>query len=155
MLFNSCPNETHSFFYADDLHRVARKRLQQHRSVTRVCLNTMTTYYDTNQLRANPSKRQVCAFHLRNREAKRELNLAWNGTRLSNTTKVYMGVHLYRTLWYKTHIEKTKTKVNARNNIILKLEVGVQGIDTQTSPSATQLPNTPALCGQGLNTRAS
>ena len=46
----------------------------------------MTTYYDPNQLRANPSKTQVCAFHLRNREAKRELNVVWNGTRLSNTT---------------------------------------------------------------------
>ena len=27
-------------------------------------LSTMTTYYDTNQLRATPSKTQVCAFHL-------------------------------------------------------------------------------------------
>ena len=30
-------------------------------------LSTMTTYYHTNLLRANPSKTQVCAFHLRNR----------------------------------------------------------------------------------------
>ena len=44
---------------------------------------------------ANPSKTQVCAFHLRNREAKRELNVEWNSTRLSNTTTpVYLGVHL-------------------------------------------------------------
>ena len=64
----------------------------------------------------------MCAFHLRNREAKRELNVVWNGTRLSNTTTpVYMGVHLDRTLCYKTHIEKTDMKVNARNNIIRKL----------------------------------
>ena len=43
----------------------------------------------------------------------------WNGTRLSNTTTpVYLGIHLDRTLCYKTHIEKTKMKVNARNNII-------------------------------------
>ena len=85
-------------------------------------LSTMTTYYDTNQLRANPSKTQVCAFQLRNREAKRELNVVWNGTRLSNTTTpVSLGVHLDRTLCYKTHIEKTKMKVNARNNIIRKL----------------------------------
>ena len=94
----------------------------------------MTTYYDTNQLRANPSKTHVCAFYLRNREAKRELNVVWNGTRLSNTTTpVYLGVHLDRTLCYKTYIEKTKMKVNARNNIIrkLELEVGLQGIDTQ------------------------
>ena len=85
-------------------------------------MNTMTTYYDTNQLRANPSKTQVCAFHLKNREAKRELNVVWNGTRLSNTTTpVYLGIHLDRTLCYKTHIEKTKMKVNAKINIIRKL----------------------------------
>ena len=46
----------------------------------------------------------------------------WNGTRLSNTTTpVYIGVHLDRTMCYKTHIEKSKMKVNARNNIIRKL----------------------------------
>ena len=45
----------------------------------------------------------------------------WNGTRLSNTTTpVYLGIHLDRTLCYKTYIEKTKMKVNARNNIIRK-----------------------------------
>ncbi len=37
-------------------------------------LNTMATHYDSNQLRAHLSKTHVCAFHLRNREAKRELN---------------------------------------------------------------------------------
>ena len=121
----------------------------------------MTTYYDTNQLRANPSKTQVCAFHLRNREAKRELNVVWNGIRLSNTTtSVYLGIHSYRTLCYKTHIEKTKMKVNARNNIIRKLANSNGGVmqrhsDQAVSPSATQLPSTPALCGQGLHTRTS
>ena len=87
-------------------------------------LNTICppSYYGTNQLRANPPMTHVCAFHLRNREAKRELNVVWNGTRLSNTTTpVYLCVHLDRTLCYKTHIEKTKMKVNARNNIIRKL----------------------------------
>ena len=37
------------------------------------------------------------------------------------TIPVYLGIHLDRTLCYKTHIEKTKMKVNARNNIIRKL----------------------------------
>ena len=103
-------------------------------------LSTMTTYYDTNQLRANPSKTQVCAFHLKkNREAKRELNVVWNGTRLSNTTTpVYLGVHLDRTLCYKTHIEKTKMKVNARNNIIRKLANSKWGCKASTLK--TQLP---------------
>ena len=85
-------------------------------------LGTMTTYYKLNQLCENPSKTQVCAFHLRNRDAKREINVTWNGTRLDNTSiPVYLGVHLDRTLSYKTHICSTKQKVNARNNIIRKL----------------------------------
>ena len=93
----------------------------------------MTTYYDMNQLRANHSKMQVCAFHLRNQEAKRELNVVWNGTRLSHTTTpVYLGIHLYRTLCYKTHIEKTKMKVNARNNIIRKLANSKWGCKAST-----------------------
>ena len=96
-------------------------------------LSTMTTYYDINQLRANPSKTQVCAFHLRNREAKRELNVVWNGTRLSNkTTPVYLGIHLDRTLCYNTHIEKAKMKVNTRNNIIRKLANSKWGCKAST-----------------------
>ena len=144
MLFNIYTNDqpvhadTRSFIYADDLCIASQGNDFNNREVSLTsALNTMTTYYDTNQLRANPSKTQVCAFHLRNREAKRELNVMWNGTRLSNTTTpVYLGIHLDRTLCYKTHIEKTKMKVRARNS------------DPAVSPSATQLPNTPALCGK-------
>ena len=126
MLFNIYTNDhadTRSFIYADDLCIASQGNdFNNIEASLTSALSTMTTYYDTNQLRANPSKSQVCAFHLRNREAKRELNVMWNGTRLSNTTTpVYLGIHLDRTLCYKTHIEKTKMKVNAINNIIRKL----------------------------------
>ena len=129
--------DTRSFICADDLCIASQGNdFNTIEASLTSALSTMTTYYDKNQLRANPSKTQVCAFHLRNGEAKRELNVVWNGTRLSNTTTpVYLGIHLDRTLCYKTHIEKTKMKVNARNNIIRKLansKWGVQGIDTQT-----------------------
>ena len=86
----------------------------------------------------------MCAFHLRNREAKRELNVVWNGrpTRLSNTTTpVYLGVNLDRTMCYKTHIEKTKMKVNARNNIIRKLANSKWGCK-----ASTLRPSCLALC---------
>ena len=73
-----------------------------------------------------------CAFHLRNPEAKRELNVVWNGTRLSNTTPVYLGAHLDRHMCYKTHIEKTMMNVNARNNIIRKLANSKRGCKTST-----------------------
>ena len=66
----------------------------------------------------------------------------WNGTRLSNTTTpVYLGVHLDRTLCYKTHIEKTKMKVNARNNIIRKLANSKWGCK-----ASTLRPSCLALC---------
>ena len=84
----------------------------------------------------------MCDFHLRNREDKRELNVVWNGTRLSNTTTpVYLGILLDRTLCYKTHIEKTKMKVNARNNIIRKLANSKWGCK-----ASTLRPSCIALC---------
>ena len=102
MLFNNYTNDqpvhadTRSFIYAADLciASLGNDFNNIEASLTSV-LSSMTTYYATNQLRANHSETQVCAFHLRNREAKRELNVMWNGTRLSNTTTpVYLGIHL-------------------------------------------------------------
>ena len=129
MLFNIYTNnlpihaDTRSFIYGDDLCIASQGNdFNNIEASLTSALSNMTTYYDTNQLRANDSKTQVCDFHLRNREAKRELNVVWNDTILSNTTTtVYLGIHLDRTMCYKTHIEKTKMKVNARNNIIRKL----------------------------------
>ena len=121
MLFNIYTNDqpvhaaTRSFIYADDMSIASQGNdFNNIEASLTSALSSVTTYYDTNQLRANPSKTQVCAFHVRSREDKRELNVVWNGTRLSNTTTpVILGVHLDRTLCYKTHIEKTNMKVNA------------------------------------------
>ena len=84
MLFNMYTNDqpahtdTRSFIYADDLCIASQGNdFDDIEESLTSALNTMTTYYDTNQLRANPSKTQVCAFHLMNREAKRELNVVW------------------------------------------------------------------------------
>ena len=81
MLFNIYTNDqpihtdTRSFIYADDLCIASQGNdFNNIEASLTFALSTMTTYYDTNQLRANPSKTQVCAFHLSNREAKRELN---------------------------------------------------------------------------------
>ena len=124
------------------VHRVARKRLQQHRSVTHVCPEHYDKLLPTNCVRTLQRHRCMCAFPLRNREATRELNVVWNGIGLSNTTTpVYLGIHLDRTLCYKTHIEKTKMKVNARNNIIRKLANSKLGCK-----SSTLKPSCLALC---------
>ena len=79
-------------------------------------------HYRSNSLRANPDKMQVTAIHLRNREAKRSLQVSWNGVDLEYTdTPKYLGVTLDRTLIYKTHIHNTKMKVATRNNLLNKL----------------------------------
>ena len=77
MLFNIYTNDqpvhadTRSFIYAGDLCIASQGNdFKDIEASLTSALNTMTTYYNTNQLRANPSKTQVCAFHLRNREAK-------------------------------------------------------------------------------------
>ena len=68
--------DTRSFIYADDVCIASQGNdFSNIEASLTFALSTMTTYYDSNQLRANPSKTQVCAFHLRNREAKQELNV--------------------------------------------------------------------------------
>ena len=149
ILFNIYTNDhpvhadTRSFIYADDLFIASQGNdFNNIEASLTSALRTMTTYYEMNQLRENPSMTQVCAFHLRNREAKRELNVVWNGTRLSNTTTpVYLGSHLDRTLCYKTHIEKTNMKETREitSSVNSRTRSGVHGIDTQTQLSRPRL----------------
>ena len=78
-------DDTPRFIYADDLgiaaqaadFTVVEERLSR-------ALDELTPYYEANHLRANPSKTQVCAFHLRNRESKRQLKVNWSGSPLEH-----------------------------------------------------------------------
>ncbi len=129
VLFNMYTNdqpihkETRSFIYADDLCIAS-----QDSTFTRIesnlsdALANLDLYYKENHLRANPDKTQTCTFHLRNREAKRELDIKWCNKELQHTPHpVYLGVTLDRTLSYKQHIQKVKAKTASRNNILKKL----------------------------------
>ncbi|KAI5747270.1 hypothetical protein M8J77_012949 [Diaphorina citri] len=85
-------------------------------------LDKLKTYYELNHLKPNPSKTEVCAFHLRNNEANRKLKVVWSGQELKhNDTPRYLGVTLDRSLTYKQHCHYSKLKVSSRNNIIKKL----------------------------------
>ena len=103
------------------MHRVARKRLQQHRSVTHVC----PEHYH-HQLRHEPTACEpfkdtgVCFPPKEARSHTRtECSVERYQTLTNTTTPVYLGVHFDRTLCHKTHIEKTRMNVNARNNDII------------------------------------
>ena len=139
-LFNIYTNDqpildgTRSFIYADDLCVTAQyPTFQEVEQKIEEALGELTHYYRSNSLRANPDKTQVTAFHLRNREAKRSLQVSWNGVDLENTdTPKYLGVTLDRTLSYKTHIHNTKMKVATRNNLLKKLANSRWGINART-----------------------
>ena len=87
----------------------------------------------TNHLRANPEKTQISTFHLKNRDAQRELKVVWHGKLLAYSHKpVYLGVTLDRCLTYKDHIAKTKAKTGARNSILNTLANTNWGTDAKT-----------------------
>ena len=83
-LFNIYTNDqpildgTRSFIYADDLCVTAQyPTFQEVEQQIEEALGELTHYYRSNSLRANPDKTQVTAIHLRNREAKRSLQVSW------------------------------------------------------------------------------
>ncbi|RZF38508.1 hypothetical protein LSTR_LSTR006103 [Laodelphax striatellus] len=47
-------------------------------------LEELAAYYDNNYLKPNPNKTQVCAFHLRNRDAGVDLNVNMESKRLES-----------------------------------------------------------------------
>jgi len=85
-----------------------------------------------NSLKPNPTKTQVCAFHLNNKQARKELKIQWQGTNFEHTqTSTYLGVTLDRTLTFKSNCEKIKMKVATRNNLIRKLTETTWGANPQ------------------------
>ena len=128
ILFNIYTNDqpanphTRRFIYADDTAVAAQgKTFEEVEEKLTKALSELAIYYEDNNLTPNPSKSQVCAcaFHLRNRQAKRKLKVSWQEQELEHcSTPKYLGVKLDRTLTFKHHCHDTKKKVCARNNIL-------------------------------------
>ena len=122
------------FIYADDLCLAT-----QSTSFTTIemrlteALEGLTNYYANNFLNANPGKTQMCAFHLNNHTADKQLNITLNGQVLENDRfPKYLGVTLNQSLSFAKHAQNVKAKVAARNNILGKLANSTWGADPKT-----------------------
>ncbi|GFS03382.1 retrovirus-related Pol polyprotein from type-1 retrotransposable element R1 [Elysia marginata] len=139
-LFNIYTNDqpefdrTRRFIYADDLC-LATQSTSFNAIETRLtdAMSSLTNYYTENSLNANPSKTQVCAFHLNNHQANTKLEIIWNDQPLKyDEHPVYLGVTLDRTLSFSQHAMNVKAKVAARNSLLRKLANSNWGADPKT-----------------------
>ena len=87
-------------------------------------MSTLSAYLQTWRLKLSHTKTVTAAFHLNNREAKRELKVYKNGRRLPFCpTATYLGVKLYRSLTFHHHLVALRKKLSSRDTL-LRLLVG-------------------------------
>ena len=117
---------TRNFVYADDLCVTS-----QYPSFTEVehtieeALDELIIYYRSNSLRANPDKTQVASFHLKNREAKRTLEVKWNNTDMENTPRCHLGQNPELQTAHTQHKDEGGHPKQPPEEVI-KLQMGLQ-----------------------------
>ena len=94
-------------------------------------------FFQTCRLKLNSSKTASTPFHLKNHEARRQLNICVHGNTLPhNPHPRHFGVKLDRLLTYRQHIEGPRGKVMARNNFIRCLSGSTWGANAKTLRTA-------------------
>ena len=100
-------------------------------------MTTILTYLQTWRLQLSHTKTVTTAFHLNNREAKRELNIYNNGKRLPFcAVPTYLGVKLDRSLTFRYHLEALRKKLTTRVALIRRLAVSGWGTEAKTLRTA-------------------
>ena len=111
------------YAYADDLALLYSSR--DWKAVDNTLSQDMTTlssYLQTWRLKLSNTKTVTAAFHLSNREAKRELNVYNNGNLLpSCPVPMYLGVKLDRSLTFRHHLEALRKKLFTRVALLRRL----------------------------------
>ena len=101
-------------------------------------MSTLSAYLQTWRLKLSHTKTVTAAFHLNNREAKRELKVYNNGRLLSfcpNPT--YFGVKLDRSLTFRHHLVALRKKLSSRVTLLRRLVSLGQGTGAKTLRIAT------------------
>ena len=83
---------------------------------------TLSAYLQTWRLKLSHTKTVTAAFHLNNREAKRELKVYNNGRLLPFCpTPTYLGVKLDRSLTFRHHLVALRKKLSSRVTLLRRL----------------------------------
>ena len=100
-------------------------------------MTTISTYLQTWRLQLSHTKTVTTAFHLNNREAKRELNVYNNGKRLPFfPVPTYLGVKLDRSLTFRHHLEALRKKLTTRVALMRRLAGSGWGAGAKTLRTA-------------------
>ena len=101
-------------------------------------MSTLSAYLQTWRLKLSHTKTVTAAFHLNNREAKRELKVYNNGRLLPFCpTPTYLGVKLDRSLTFCHHLVALRKKLSSRITLLRRLVGSGWGADAKTLRIAT------------------
>ena len=101
-------------------------------------MTTFSTYLQTWRLQLSHTKTVTTAFHLNNREAKRELNVYNNGKCLPFCpVPTYLGVKLDRSLTFCHHLEALRKKLTTRIALMRRLAGSGWATGAKTLRTAT------------------
>lgn len=117
------PSTSRKFLFADDMaYTYQHTRFSE---INETLSNDMTNFVQFCKkwrLVPNVTKTVTSCFHRSNRLAKMELRVQFNGVLLRHDFEpVYLGVKLDRSLTYRSHTTKLKSKLGTRNNLLRKL----------------------------------
>ena len=99
---------------------------------------TLSAYLQTWRLKLSHTKTMTAAFHLNNREAKRELMVYNNGRLLPFCpTPTYLGVKLDRSLTFRHHLVALRKKLSSRVTLLRRLVGSEWGAGAKTLRIAT------------------
>ena len=96
-------------------------------------MSTLSAYLQIWRLKLSHTKTVTAAFHLNNREAKRELKVYNNGRLLPFCpTPTYLGVKLDRSLTFRHHLVALLKKLSSRVTLLRRLLSSGWGADAKT-----------------------
>ena len=101
-------------------------------------VTTLSAYLQTWRLKLNHTKTVTAAFHLNNRQVKRELKVYNNGRLLPFCpTPTYLGVKLDRLLTFRHHLLALRKKLSSRVTLLRRLVGSGWGAGAKTLRIAT------------------